>query len=107
MTREARILQKLRKKGWKFGTERSRKTFGRMNHDDKFVKVNPVGHIVATIIHELIHVEYPKLPEGVVVALELERRREITCKDEDEILLAFSPDLYRVLKQIQAIRGGL
>lgn len=107
MIHEVKLLQELRKKGWRFGVERNRRTLGRMNHDKKYIIVNPVTHIVSTIIHELIHVENHKFHEELVVALEMMRRREVTCKMEDEILHAFSPDLARVMQQIHRIRGGL
>ena len=107
MTPEARMLKQLRDQKWSFGVMRSRKLYGGVEYGRKTLLINPVGHIISTLVHELLHVVDPKASENVILARECDRRKELSLQDEDAILHAFSPDLLRVMNQIHKIRGGL
>ncbi len=55
---------------------------GEINYDEGHITVNPVEHIVDTLIHELIHMVYPSYSERAVCSLTGKVMKELT---EDEL----------------------
>jgi len=101
MTREARAIRRLRRDGWKFHLSSLPLAMGECDFDKKRISLNITSCLVTTIIHEVRHALEPSLNEGEVKKWECKRRKKLSLNQELEIIKAYSPKLWKVLKEFQ------
>jgi len=100
MTREARTLRSMRRRGWKFSFSFMHDCRGLCNFVSKEITINPFLTIASVIIHEVQHKVRPRDYEKDVLRYETRRREHLSQRQAEEIVKVYSLKLYRSLKQL-------